>query len=150
MMQHETHCSGTDAILHGLFTHPRAYGTFPRFLGESPHNSMLTCTAHYARELQLVTVPQMVAHLTSRPAKRIGMYPHRGSIRVGSAADVVLFDPKRIKDTATYEEPKNKAEGIRWVLVNGQIAMEEGRLTGHRAGRTLRRSKDGTVATGSM
>jgi N-acyl-D-amino-acid deacylase len=82
----------------------------------------------------------MVAHLTSRPAKRIGIYPHRGLLAQGSAADLVLFHPETIMDKATYE-------GIRFVLVNGEVAMDEGQLTGMRAGRTLRRSKDGKVTT---
>ena len=90
---------------------------------------------------------EMVAHLTSRPAKRMGIYPKRGVIREGSAADLVLFDPLRIKDMSTFEEPKLRAAGIRWVLVNGVMAMEEGRLTGVRGGRTLRRRKDGSVSS---
>lgn len=88
----------------------------------------------------------MIAHLTSRPAKRIGIYPHRGKIAVGSAADLVLFDPEKIIDRATFEEPRTRCVGIRFVLVNGQLAMDEGVLTGSRAGRTLRRRSDGSVA----
>jgi N-acyl-D-aspartate/D-glutamate deacylase len=113
----------------------QAYGTFPRFLG------------HYARDLGLVKLPEMVAHLTSRPAKRIGIYPHRGLLAQGSAADLVLFHPETFMDKATYDQPKLRAEGIRFVLVNGEVAMDEGQLTGMRAGRTLRRSKDGNVTT---
>lgn len=89
----------------------------------------------------------MVSHVTSRPAKRLGVFPHRGYIGIGSAADLVLFDPMKIKDKATFEEPKRRAEGIRFVLVNGQIALDEGEMTGARGGRTLRRRKDGTVAS---
>ncbi|WVQ67465.1 uncharacterized protein L199_005665 [Kwoniella botswanensis] len=133
IMCHHTHCSGSDAILHGKGTHPRAYGTFPRFLG------------HYSRELGLIPLNEMISHLTSRPAKRIGIYPHRGLIAEGSAADLVLFDPKTIKDKATFEEPKQRAEGIRFVLVNGQIAMDEGVLNGGRGGKVLRRRDDGVV-----
>ncbi|KAK8864733.1 hypothetical protein IAR55_001989 [Kwoniella newhampshirensis] len=133
IMCHETHCSGSDAILHGKSTHPRAYGTFPRFLG------------HYARDLTLMSMNEMIAHLTSRPAKRIGIYPQRGLVAEGSAADLVLFDPETIRDKATYELPKQKAEGIRFVLVNGQLAMDEGKLTGGRGGKVLRRNDDGKV-----
>jgi N-acyl-D-amino-acid deacylase len=89
----------------------------------------------------------MVAHLTSRPAKRIGIYPHRGLIAPGSVADVVLFNPETIKDMATFENPKQKAKGIRFVLVNGEIAVDEGECTGVRGGKTLRRGKDGRVGT---
>lgn len=87
----------------------------------------------------------MIAHLTSRPAKRIGVYPHRGVIAVGSAADLVLFDPEEIADMATFERPKERAKGIRFVLVNGEVAMDEGDCLGIRAGKTLRRRGDGSV-----
>lgn len=127
MMQHRVHMSGSDAILHGKTTHPRAYGTFTRYLG------------HYARELGIMSLPAMVAHLTSRPAKRLGVYPRRGLIAQGSAADLVLFDPETVKDMATFEEPKLTSKGIRFVLVNGQVAVDEGKMTGVRGGKTLRR-----------
>jgi N-acyl-D-aspartate/D-glutamate deacylase len=89
----------------------------------------------------------MVSHLTSRPAKRLGVFPHRGLIAEGSAADLVLFDPAKIKDRATFNEPKLRAAGIRFVLVNGQIALDEGEMTGARGGRTLRRRSDGSVGS---
>lgn len=87
----------------------------------------------------------MISHLTSRPAKRIGIYPHRGLIAEGSAADIVLFDPETIEDMATYEQPKLKAKGIRFVLVNGEVAVDESECTGVRGGKTIRRGKDGKV-----
>ena len=90
----------------------------------------------------------MVAHLTSRPAKRIGIYPSRGIIAVGSSADLVLFDPTAISDLSTFDEPKRRCKGIRFVMVNGEISMDEGKLTGSRSGRTLRRGKDGKVSAG--
>ncbi|KAJ9150910.1 D-aminoacylase [Pleurostoma richardsiae] len=133
ILQHRVHMAGSDAILHGKSVHPRAYGTFPRFLG------------HYARDLSLLSLPAMVAHLTSRPAKRLSVYPHRGVIAEGSAADVVLFDPTMIKDMATFEEPKLPSRGIQFVLVNGEVALDEGKMTGVRAGKTLRRLKNGQV-----
>lgn len=134
IMQHRVHMSGSDAILHGSKVHPRAWGTFSRYLG------------HYARDVGLLPLPDMVAHLTSRPAKRLGVFPHRGCIREGSAADLVVFDPETIKDMATYDEPKLPSKGIRYVLVNGQIAVDEGKVLGIRAGKTLRRRPDGTVS----
>ena len=100
---------------------------------------------HYARDEKLMSIPEMVPHLTSRPAKRLGIYPRRGIIAMGSAADIVLFDPETIKDMSTYDRPRAKAQGIRWVLVNGHVAMEDGKLTGTRGGRTLRRRNDGKV-----
>lgn len=100
---------------------------------------------HYARDLGLETIPRMVAHLTSRPAKRIGIYPQRGLIAQRSAADLVLFDPATIADKATFEDPKKLAFGIRFVVVNGRVALDEGVCTGLRAGRTLRRGQGGQV-----
>ncbi|TQV99020.1 D-aminoacylase [Cordyceps javanica] len=131
IMQHEKHMSGSDAILHGETLHPRAYG-------------------HYARDLGMFTIPQMMAHLTSRPAKRLNVYPFRGHLGVGSAADLVLFDPETIQDMATFEQPKMTSKGIRFVLVNGVVAVDEGKLTGARGGRVLRRKKDGSVSSGPV
>lgn len=133
IMQHATHMAGSDGILHGKSLHPRAYGTFPRFLG------------HYARDEQLMSIPDMVAHMTSRPAKRLGVYPHRGKIAVGSAADLVLFNPETIKARSSHAHPRVPSEGVRFVLVNGAVALDEGKMTGARAGFTLRRNKDGRV-----
>nr|ODO04039.1 D-aminoacylase [Cryptococcus depauperatus CBS 7855] len=133
IMCHETHCSGSDAILHGKTLHPRAYGTFPRFLG------------HYARDVGIMPLPSMIAHLTSRPAKRLGVYPHRGLVAVESAADLVLFDPATIRDRSTYDKPRQTAEGIRFVLVNGNVAVDEGKLTEARGGFVLRRRENGRV-----
>ncbi|WOO76424.1 D-aminoacylase [Vanrija pseudolonga] len=133
IMKHEVHTGGSDAILHGQTLHPRSYGTFPRYLG------------HYARDLGLMSIPHMVAHLTTRPAKRLGVYPTRGVVREGSAADLVLFDPTTVKDMSSHTEPRATAKGIRFVLVNGQVAIDEGKMTGARAGVTIRRRKDGKV-----
>ncbi|UNI22194.1 hypothetical protein JDV02_008105 [Purpureocillium takamizusanense] len=132
MMQHRVHMAGSDAILHGKTLHPRAYGTFTRYLG------------HYSRDLGLLSLPDVIAHMTSRPAKRLGVYPHRGLLAEGSAADLVLFDPQTVKDMATFEEPKVPSRGIRFVLVNGEVAVDEGKMTGARGGKILRR-KDGKV-----
>ncbi|KAJ4165881.1 hypothetical protein LMH87_007491 [Akanthomyces muscarius] len=138
IMKHKKHMSGSDAILHGETLHPRAYGTFTRYLG------------HYARDLSMLTVPQMMAHLTSRPAKRLNVYPFRGHIGVGSAADLVLFDPETIQDMATFEQPKLTSKGIEFVLVNGVVAVDAGKLTGARGGHVLRRKKDGSVNSGPV
>lgn len=133
IMQHATHMAGSDAILHGEKVHPRAYGTMTRYLG------------HYARDAKIIPLAKMVAHLTSRPARRIGIYPYRACIREGSAADLVLFDAAMVKDMATFEEPKLPSQGVRFVMVNGELALDEGKVTGCRAGRTLRRKRDGSV-----
>lgn len=93
----------------------------------------------------MMSIEEMITHVTSRPAKRMGIYPHRGYIGKGSAADLVLFDPKTIADMATYEQPREKAQGIDMVCVNGKMAYEEGKVTGVRAGVTLRRRINGEV-----
>lgn len=100
---------------------------------------------HYARDLGIVPLPQMIAHLTSRPAKRLSIYPHRGLVAEGSAADLVLFDPETVNDMATFEEPKLPSKGVRFVLVNGQVALDEGKMAGTRAGKILRRKGAGKV-----
>ena len=133
IMQHKSHMAGSDAILHGEKVHPRAYGTMTRYLG------------HYSRELGLIKLPEMIAHLTFRPAKRLGVWPHRGCVRVGAAADLVLFDKETVGDMTTFEEPKLPSRGVRFVLVNGVVVLDEGSATGKRAGRVLRRRSGGLV-----
>jgi len=90
-------------------------------------------------------VHEMVAHLSSRPAKRLGLFPERGLIAPGAIADIVVFDLKRIKDAATFDQPKRKSEGIEWVFVNGVPVIQKGEKTGQRPGTTLRRRPDGSV-----
>ncbi|KAI5478275.1 hypothetical protein MNV49_005230 [Pseudohyphozyma bogoriensis] len=133
IMKSKYHTGGSDAILIGGKVHPRAYGCFPRFLGE------------YVREQKLMPLAEMVAHLTSRPAKVLGIYPQRGVLQVGSAADLVLFNPETVKDMATYESTKEISVGIEMVLVNGVVALDHGKITGGRGGATLRRRADGKV-----
>jgi N-acyl-D-aspartate/D-glutamate deacylase len=105
--------------------HPRAFGTMARVLG------------HYARELGLFTMEEAVRRMTSLPAGRVGLLD-RGLLRPGLMADVVVFDPARIRDRATYEQPTLYAEGVEHVIVNGRLVLESGRMTGERPGRPLR------------
>lgn len=98
----------------------------------------------------MFTIPQMMAHLTSRPAKRLNVYPFRGHIGVGSAADLVLFNPETIADMATFEKPKLTSKGINYVLVNGVVAVDGGKLTEARGGHVLRRRTDGSVGAGAV
>jgi N-acyl-D-amino-acid deacylase len=106
-------------------THPRAWGAMPRFLG------------HYARDLQLLELPQAIRKITSLPAQREHL-AGRGLLKSGFYADVTIFDPAAIIDTATYADPNQVAKGVHYVLVNGQLEWEQGRLTGATAGRPLR------------
>jgi len=103
-------------------------------------------SGHYARDEGITSVPEMISHLTYRPARRMDIWPHRGHVSVGSAADLVLFDPTTIRDMATYEEPKRVAEGIKMVLVNGEVECEDGAVVGKKVGKVLRRRNGGRVA----
>jgi N-acyl-D-aspartate/D-glutamate deacylase len=78
--------------------------------------------------------------MTSLPAQVFG-FTGRGEIREGAFADIVIFDPAKVVDRATYENPHQLAEGIDWVLVNGKIARRDGEFTGVRAGQVLRKGK---------
>lgn len=131
IMAHRTHCGGSDAILVGDRPHPRAWGTFPRYL------------ARYVRELGVLDLVDCVHHLTGRPAARLRL-DRRGVLREGYAADLVLFDPDRVNDTATFEQPRQQADGIDWVFVNGRPVIEAGERTDALPGRALRRTDEGT------
>ena len=106
--------------------HPRAYGTFPRVLGE------------YVREQKLLALETAVHKMTQMPAQRLRL-ADRGVLRVGAAADVVVFDAATVKDQATFTEPHQYPRGIETVLVNGTVAVDGGKATGVRAGRVLSR-----------
>jgi imidazolonepropionase-like amidohydrolase len=114
--------------------HPRNYGTFPRVLGR------------YVRELHVLTLPDAVRKMTSLPAGRLGL-SDRGKIAPGLLADLVVFDPATVADQATYEQPHQYPLGIDYVVVNGQVEVEQGRLTDARAGRIIRHTpRRGPVA----
>jgi N-acyl-D-amino-acid deacylase len=115
----------TDGPLAGGKSHPRGYGTFPRVLG------------HYAREENLLTLEDAVHKMTWRAAARVGLFD-RGQINEGMMADIAVFDPEKIIDRATFENPNQYAEGMSYVVVNGVVAVDGGRFTGKLAGRGLR------------
>jgi N-acyl-D-amino-acid deacylase len=116
----------TDGILDER-PHPRVYGAFPRILGK------------YVREEGLLSLEAAVHRMTGRSAAALRL-ADRGLVRPGRFADLVLLDPDRVRDRATFEEPTLPPEGIELVLVNGEIEVESGALTGRRAGRVLRRT----------
>jgi len=107
--------------------HPRTFGTFPRILGV------------YAREKRLFDLPTAIRKMTFDPCRRFGL-ADRGLIAPGYHADVVVFDPDAIADRASYEEPIQYPNGIRYVMVNGVISVEAGEHTGARAGGVIRGS----------
>jgi dihydroorotase/N-acyl-D-amino-acid deacylase len=104
--------------------HPRSYGTFVRVL------------AVYARERQIITLADAVRKMTAFPAQRLGLLD-RGLVRPGMKADLVVFDPARVRDLATFEKPHQYAEGISRVITNGQIVFEGGAMTAARPGAVL-------------
>ncbi len=116
---------GSDGIPHDNHPHPRLWGTFPRVLG------------HYARDIGLLPLEHAVRKMTGLPAEQFGLRD-RGLLRPGFYADLVLFDPAAIGDTATFEEPTQAAAGIVLVMVNGQAVWQDGRATGIRPGQALR------------
>lgn len=107
--------------------HPRFFGTFPRVLG------------HYVRETHAMTWEDAVRKMTGLPASTVGIVD-RGFLVPGMAADVTVFDPNTVIDHATYQNPSLPSDGIRYVLVNGQLAFRDGKGTGARSGRVLARS----------
>ncbi|GAB3207866.1 N-acyl-D-amino-acid deacylase family protein [Marinactinospora thermotolerans] len=133
IMRHRAHTGGSDGILVGDLPHPRAWGTFPRYL------------ARYVRELGILGLEECVHHLTGRAAARLGLRD-RGVVRVGNHADLVLFDPDTVRDEATFDAPRRPATGIPYVFVNGVAVVEEGERTEALPGRALRRTAEGTRA----
>ncbi len=115
---------GSDAIPIGRMPHPRAYGTFPRFLGR------------LRRQFGVMTLEQVVQRMTDNPARRFGL-TRRGRVETGCFADLVVFDPERIIDNATYDDPTQPPSGIPHVLVNGRVAVDNERCTGVLAGRAV-------------
>lgn len=108
--------------------HPRAYGTFPRKL------------ARYVRDRGVIPLELAIRSMTSLPAAVFRM-GDRGTVRVGAKADLVVFDLERLDEAATYERPHQLARGMAYVVVNGQVALEDGRATGKRAGMVLDRRR---------
>jgi N-acyl-D-amino-acid deacylase len=123
---------GSDGLPHDEHPHPRLWGTFPRVLG------------HYVRDVKLFTLEEAVRRMTALPAAQFGL-KDRGSLRPGAYADLVLFDPAKIADTATFEKPKAPAAGISLVVVNGRTVWDDGAATGNRPGRALRRNTLGPM-----
>lgn len=108
--------------------HPRAWGSFPKVLGE------------YVRDKKVLSLEDAIYKMSGLPAKTIGM-TDRGTLEVGKAADIVIFNPGTVIDKATYQEPSLMSEGIIHTLVNGQFAWRDGAATGVQAGKTLVRAK---------
>ena len=126
-IRHPVGMIGTDSTFVGAKPSPRTYGSFPRVLGQ------------FVREEALLSLEEAVRSMTSAAAARIGLRD-RGLVRDGYVADLVVFDPDRVRATCTYDDPRRFPEGIEWVIVRGEVVVDEGRHTGARPGRTLRRA----------
>jgi N-acyl-D-amino-acid deacylase len=126
ILAHPETMIGSDGLPHDAFPHPRLWGTFPRVLG------------HYARERRLFPLEAAVRKMTGLPAQRFGL-AGRGLVQPGCWADLTVFDPERIADTATFAHPTTVAAGVVGVYVNGVEAWRDGAATAARAGRFVRR-----------
>ena len=115
-----------DGLLGKEHPHPRAYGTFPRILRK------------YVREEKKLTLEDAIRKFTALPAQRM-RFADRGVLKAGMWADVVVFDPDTIHDVATFENPNQLSEGMRFVLVNGVPVIDEGRMTNALPGKVLER-----------
>lgn len=137
IMAHPSTMIGSDGLPHDVHPHPRLWGTFPRVLG------------HYARDVGLFSLEEAVFRMTGLPAREYGM-ERRGLLAVGNFADLVVFDPDRINDRATFEEPRQPSAGIGHVFVNGVEVWQDGRSTGARPGDVLKptRTSAGIRLTG--
>ena len=116
----------SDAILFGEYPNPRTYGCFPIVLAE------------FVRAEKHLRLPEAIRKMTSFPAQRLGL-PDRGVLRDGFRPDIVIFDPATVKTHATKDDPKHYPVGINYVIVNGEVVIENGKNTGALPGRALRR-----------
>ncbi|HYJ86961.1 MAG TPA: amidohydrolase family protein, partial [Pyrinomonadaceae bacterium] len=121
----DTGARATDGPLSRAKSHPRGWGSYPRILGR------------YVRDEKILTLPQAIHKMTGGPAKRVGLRD-RGLLREGYFADITIFDPRTVIDRATFEVPNQHPEGIKFVITNGQISVDDGKRTPALAGRALR------------
>jgi N-acyl-D-amino-acid deacylase len=126
VLAHPQATVGSDGIYGGR-PHPRLYSAYPRYLKE------------FVRVREVLDLPEAIRKVTSFPAKILGL-KDRGTLREGAWADIVLLDPDRVADTATYDDPEQYPEGIPYVFVNGELAVDRGAFTGKLPGRVLRKA----------
>lgn len=118
-----------DSAKKGIWVHPRSFGTFPRFLSE------------YVKEKKLLSWPLALNKITGKAAEKIG-FKNRGYLRENYCADVVIFNPEKLKDTATLENPFQYPEGIETVIVNGGIAYQKGLFSRDQYGQIIRKNQN--------
>jgi N-acyl-D-amino-acid deacylase len=132
LLRHPACMVGSDGVLLGRHPHPRGFGCYPRFL------------ARYVREKKQLRWEEALHKMTGMPSARLNLQ-ERGLLRVGAMADVVVLDPERVADGATFEAGRRRPSGIEWVLVNGQVVVERGEYIGSEHGRALRPLTQGEV-----
>jgi N-acyl-D-amino-acid deacylase len=120
----DSSASATDGIFSREKSHPRAWATTARILG------------HYVREVKLMTLEEAVRKMTSLPASRMRLRD-RGLLRPAMAADIVAFNPDTVRERSTYADPNHYSEGFEYVMVNGELVVDGGRITDARPGRPL-------------
>ncbi|WP_028229319.1 N-acyl-D-amino-acid deacylase family protein [Paraburkholderia ferrariae] len=133
ILSHPATMVGSDGLPNDPLPHPRLWGAFPRVLG------------HYARDAALIPLEEAVRKMTSLSARRFGL-AQRGEVHVGWHADLVLFDPATVRDTATFDKPQQVADGIDAVWVNGVLSYRDGTPTGERAGHFVARGARNAAA----
>ena len=127
IMKHPYHMACSDGLLIGDKPNPRGWGTFARYLG------------FYSRELGVLSLEEAIRHMTAAPARSLGLND-RGLLKQGLAADLVVFNPQKVIDRATFDEPKQYPVGVDYVLVNGAVVVDEGKHTGTLNGHALLRT----------
>lgn len=130
VMAHPAVMVAADSIppAEGAGAHPRSFGTHPRVI------------AKYVREEKVLSLEEAVRKMTSMPAARYGMH-QKGLVREGMDADILVFDPAKVRDNATYENPAELASGMDYVFVNGVMTLESGSFTGEAAGEVMRKGR---------
>ncbi len=114
----------SDGILHRNQGHPRAAGTFPRLINE------------YVKKKKILSLYQAIEKMTYLPAKRFGI--NKGTLSIGADADITIFDYNRIRDKATFKEPVGGPDGIRYVIINGEIALKDSEILNYSAGKFVK------------
>jgi N-acyl-D-amino-acid deacylase len=126
VMRHPATMIGTDGIWSHGKPHPRIYGTYPRILG------------HYVREERLLSLEEAIRKMTSFPAQKFGLWK-KGMVREGMDADLVIFEPHTIAERSSYQDPHRYPAGLPYVIVNGQMVVDQERYTGKLAGKVVRK-----------
>jgi N-acyl-D-aspartate/D-glutamate deacylase len=126
VMRHPTTMIGTDGIWSHGKPHPRIYGTYPRILGT------------YVREQRLLSLEEAVRKMTSFPAQKFGLWK-KGIVREGMDADLIIFDPDTIAERSTFQEPHQYPAGLPYVILNGQVVVDQERYTGKLAGQVVKK-----------